>query len=332
MEDPLAGFSAPSLDQPDSLAYRPPQEEAPTLSPNSALAMELFGPEDEDQLPGIGGISRDGAVADDPTAVGVIPPEVQQMLSAPPPGGALEGPAFFSPSDAEPSPVPMPAITRDDDDDMVPPSRWGGSALKALGALAAVGALGAGLLLPLGQSRPLGELLAERVMRMAAGAELAPSAVRVTSWPVPGEDRPLLLVLGQVSNANSQAAPAVLIRVEFKDVAGRPIRQAEGYAGRLMEELDLTALLAQADGLKRLPEAARQLAAKDLAPGESWPFMVMVPNPPDALGQGEITVTAHRADPPALTRTTPLPKLELNPPPPPPPAKTPPRGRREKPR
>lgn len=299
-EDPLAAFLAPSLDRPDSLsssaAAPPPAPPREDPGKRQGLGMELFGngdaEEDMPEIAGMGGVSASGA----PQAASRPGTSAGALSSAPIPSSVAN---IFN--DPVPAPGPaaalgLPSATGPAGPRMVAPRRrklpaalgWG------VGVVAAV----ASFLVPVGNTTAAGWAFGKAESALGA-APLRPEGVRVSLWPVEGLSRPLLLVSGQVRNATTSTVPAVLVRAEFKDLSGAPMRQEETYAGHMPDELDLHALARRKDLAAELKGLRRRLAARDLAPGEAWPFLLVVQDPPEALGKADLTLTAHSADAPA---------------------------------
>ena len=317
MEDPLAEFSAPSV---GDVPPPPPQAAVPDVAPapfggglggldlfdaqpmaeamgDSPTARPLF---DVDSVGGPAG----PAVESNTTRVADIPADLQARLR----GGNEDE------SSVPPGLAGLPNATRVDISTppkvrRVPPGV--GKALAwGLPLVALAGAVAASFTVQHGDTT-LG-LAALAGARDWAGLtprdELEPSDVHATVWAMP-DGRRLLLVLGTVTNRGSQTAPAVLVKAEFRDLRGAPLKTEQGYAGTLPSEVDLADVVASGNLDERQKDLGRRMARKTLEPGQAWPFLVMVTDPPEALRRAEVLLTAHRADPPA--DATPVKSLRL---------------------
>ncbi len=318
MEDPLAEFGAPSVG--DVPPPPPPQAEPPAAAPapfggglggldlfdappmaeargDSPNARPLF------DVDGIGGPAGTAGESNAPR-VAEIPADLQARLR-----GATEDDSAVPPGLAG-----LPNATRVD---ISAPPRgrrlppWVGRAL-GWGVPLVLVAFGVAATFTVQHGDTTLGLAALAAARDWAGLtprdELEPSDVHATVWAMP-DGRRLLLVLGTVTNRGSQTAPAVLVKAEFRDLRGAPLKTEQGYAGTLPSEVDLADVVASGNLDERQKDLGRRMARKTLDPGQAWPFMVMVTDPPEALRRAEVLLTAHRADPPA--DATPVKALRL---------------------
>ncbi|MBI5494249.1 MAG: hypothetical protein HY904_04425 [Deltaproteobacteria bacterium] len=311
--DPLADYAPPGFAQSGAAFVMPAGfEPAPTPPPAPAQPAAAMDAQDLfDMMPA------------EPTQSGARPlfdveagapaeraTQVTDMSGALAAQEAAPGPAAAAPTTPLRSARPAtakPAV----------PGRARGIALTVAGLLALGAGAAAAFTVPIG-GRTLAASVGDAVG--AGAAELQPGDLHTTTWSTAGGGR-VLIILGDVSNHGDQVSPAVLVKVEFRDAKGAPLRAEEGYAGKLIPEVDLAEMAEKGTLKARHRELSKRMAGRDLAPGTSWPFMVLFPDPPDSMQQLVVQVTAHRADPPGVA--TPVMPVKLEDPPPQPPKASP---------
>jgi hypothetical protein len=103
-----------------------------------------------------------------------------------------------------------------------------------------------------------------------------------------------------VENHGAATVPAVLVKAEFRDLKGAPLKTEEAYAGTVPSEVDLADLVKSGRFKAERKDLVKRLAGQGLVPGSSWNFVIMVEDPPETMARGEVVLTAHRADPPTV--------------------------------
>jgi hypothetical protein len=310
--DPFAGIQTPSRAAPPPLPTAGGQDLFPEEGP--ADAEPFGGGAGDDPFAGLGtaamssdqdadlglGIDADGRISGKPAPP---PPAPTKTLSAPQPDPAE--PARPRPVAAQPAPM-APAFE--------PPRAGGSLAYK----------LGFGLLLmlivlfvfivfrtggkpDLTQWSTYVEAFTGQTADEQVVGDLRARALRSTTYPNK-DGLPLVVLWGEIENLSGEARRGLAVTGQLLG-AGRLVRKELTVpAGVMFEPHEVHAL----SGLEAVADAyrARARPAEELAPGQSMPFMVVMPEAPEDLLSLTIRVQAIATDDPlaGLPAATPAPE------------------------